>query len=267
MLLPTLSQLARFPSFVDWLRELDDAGPSKRTEWADLQVLEARLKGSQEPGEESVHSIDAKVGGIQGRQFRVRVFLYYDDRAGCYEDDWFSECGCAEMVECKHARAVLAALRGVVAGTGPAGPRLSPSVNNWLTHLRSAQQGALEQAASRDQPPKPNTRFLAYCIEPDHRFRSPGYRLVLRVGNRGKAGISIQKSLAEGDPVRPANYMAPEDIAICAAYHARRLESRSWGDGLPLVGGGWESLLFPALATGRLFSAHSWLGTVSMAAA
>jgi hypothetical protein len=134
-------------------------------------------------------------------------------------------------------------------------PPFSTAVTAWLHNIK-------ETATHKTTPnksAKPYSKFLAYCIEPHRSTYYPPrdeegkLHLTMRVGNRSKSSYSIETNTVAADPARPTKYMATEDLPICAKFHQRVRKHRQRGGSIPLEGDGWDDILTPALATGRLY--------------
>ena len=259
MIFPSYAQISRYPGLVEWLGDWNADGAGESEEPRGIQVMEAHFV-EVGPYDECDILLAAKVRHTNGRQYRVRVSLFTDewDASGGFNDGWMSECGCDECIDCPHGEEVIHALKRVVtanAGETPGVPkaRVSYKITEWLTNLRTIQQIAAAKAAESSKPAKPYAKFLAYCIEREGGTpENPRFKLVLRAGTHNKSGISVDRSVATADPLKPTKYMASEDIPICTALHARGRRMGTWGSQAWLEGEGWEDILFPALETGRM---------------
>jgi superfamily II DNA or RNA helicase len=170
---------------------------------------------------------------------------------------WKVEHGCSCPVGscCKHAAALMSLISFELARTGnvvTSGiPMLAPELREWLREIEKASEAGLAQAAA--PVAKPETRFLAYCLEQPLYRDGSGLSFVLRVGTRQKDGsVLISESRANADPSKPPKYMVREDLVITSLYHQRYRKLHLWND-MPLKGSDWEDILEAAAATGRLF--------------
>ncbi len=168
------------------------------------------------------------------------------------------DCSCPVEYLCKHAAGLLVFLSaGLAKVPGNAAPQLSAELRDWLATIESAARAGTPDAPAA----KPESRFLAYCIEKPEYREGARMNFVLRVGTRQKDGsIRISDSRANADPSRPPKYMTRQDLAVVVVYHQRYRKLRLWDD-MPFEGTGWEEILAGALETGNVFLGQESDGT------
>ena len=167
---------------------------------------------------------------------------------------WFvdPDCSCPVGFYCKHGAALIAYLSAGLGAIGKSSaPQFDPELNHWLRLIEAAAQ---KSPSTQTEPQtKPENRFLAYCIEPPFDRSTRRVNFVLRVGTRQKDGsIKISDSRAQADLSSPPKYLVREDFAVASMFHQKRGKRYSLDD-VPIEGGGWDSLLEAAHATGRLY--------------
>jgi hypothetical protein len=265
MISVTLGDLTEFSGFIPWLVSgawRDEFEPSDLLT-AGLSISMLRLLDDDEEYDDPDLLIDSEVREPSGRRHRTALAFYFDPDEQEYPVDFSFDCSCPATSICRHVAATLEFLSSIAATASPARKSpANPDIDRWLQMIRLAEQGVTAKAARASQPAKPYNKFLAYCIEfRQHRYHGSEVRpfFGLHMASRTKSGgHSIEASHATADPGKPAKYMAAEDLAICAAFHARRRKSGAWGSEVPLGGPDWDPILNAAVATGRLFfSRHS----------
>ncbi|MDP3850995.1 MAG: DEAD/DEAH box helicase [Luteolibacter sp.] len=203
--------------------------------------------------------VGAEVRDAKGRLHSLSLLFFFDEE---YEEgpiDFASACSCSTGYGCQHTAASLELLASIAATSGPARKTpANPLIDAWLFKIKQAEQASAASAVASHRPVKPYNKFLAYCIEfhtsPYTDDRRPTPYFCMRIGSLNKSGgHNIEASHAAADPSKPAKYMAAEDLAICAAFHARKRKTGVWGSDIPLGGADWDALLDSAMATGRLF--------------
>jgi hypothetical protein len=206
--------------------------------------------------------IGSQVREPSGKNHRTTISFYFDYECQELPIDYTFDCSCHHSYLCRHVAATMELLSSIAATASPARKAaVNPEIDRWLRLIRQAEQSVAAKSALSSQPAKPYNKFLAYCIEfRESRFQHGGREVNpyfgLQIGNHNKSGgRNIEASHATADPSNPPRYMATEDLAICASFHAHRRKLSAWGSELPLHGPGWDSILDAALATGRLFYA------------
>jgi hypothetical protein len=261
MISVTLSDLAEFDGLIPWLVSgawKEHIEPSE-LKAAGLSIHTLRFLDEEEAYDDPTFLLGSEVREPTGRRHRTAVSFYIDPEDEEYPVDFTTDCSCDFSYTCRHAAATLEFLSSIAATAGPARRSpVNPEIGHWLRLIRQAEQNVTANAARATSPAKPYNKFLAYCIE----FRESRYPagsevtpyFGLHIGSYNKSGGHVIESThATADPAKPAKYMAPEDLAICAAYHARRRKVGAWDSDMPLGGSGWDEILNAALATGRLF--------------
>ncbi len=195
-------------------------------------------------------TVDAQVQGSRRAPYKVSIEFYADD-----SDEWAFDavCSCPVGYRCKHGAAMMMRLAALVAESPNARvlgePLLPKKIRTWLAAVETAATPADAKPA---KSPKPNPRFLAYCIEVS-RYSDETPYFILHPATRLKSGeISIESSSAQADPLRPAKYMCDEDIPVTLLYHQLVRKHHGWGK-ISLEGPEAARLVDLALATGRLF--------------
>jgi hypothetical protein len=263
---PTIADLERYPELIEWLKSDDwyshftpgQQHQSKINHVTSLKLFEEDYGTDQDEADEIDLRFDARVKGMRPHAYSTRLYVQteHDFRSGEVEFGFFSECSCGESFDemCDHGLTVLMKLRECVLNVRPVvnAARMSAEIAAWLDRIKDA---TLPPPPAK--PAKPYSKFLAYCVVcRSHPYRSEvasSYYLSTHIGNRTKTGITIQSNAATADPARPAQYMATEDLAICARFHQRSRKLGLWGSSMALSGDGWEDILQPALATGRMY--------------
>ena len=162
------------------------------------------------------------------------------------------DCDCPVGHTCKHVAAVLLAITSGLEGLPPgSSPDQSDfELDQWLTRVNQSA------SAPRPIPPpeKEYANFLAYCLKPPTFHYDRRFTLALHVGRFLKSGaLRINdKSHAKADPVKPAKYMAPEDL-LPATLHSQIVRQSYHYAGAKLSGPQGSILLQKALETGRLY--------------
>lgn len=263
---PTISDLDRFDGLVEWLQSdawrLAFNAKIQETGKACL-VTQLRIRAADDEagiiGDDLLEiAVRGRVKGVRSQPHDTQVFLYSESdwMSGEIIFDFHAECSCHYGLSrfCEHSLAMFLKLRECASEAQPlkTGPRLNAEISAWLSKIKGA---AAPVAPAK--PEKPYQKFLAYCIarrsgHPHHSLEDRFY-LSMHIGNRNKNGLSIESNPAMADPSRPAKYMANEDLAICARYHQRARKLGLWSGSIPLTDDGWEDILQPALATGRVF--------------
>jgi ERCC4-related helicase len=196
-------------------------------------------------------------GTVAGNSFRrYETFVHFEREE---PDDWLldTDCSCPVGFRCKHAAALLLRLSHLLANPEadePAPSGLDHALQNWLRDIEQSQ--SIKGSDPPKSPPKPDNRFLAYCIETPH-SALPAPVLRLRIGRRLKSGeIRIEtRSHAKADPLNPPKYLKNEDLAPCALFRQREQNQYVYGyDSRPLEGSSGHTLLQEVLKTERLFS-------------
>jgi hypothetical protein len=265
MISVTLSDLSEFDGLIPWLVsgawKEDFESPELRTPGLSISTL--GFLDEEDAYDDPAFLIGSEIREPSGRRHRTALSFYIDPDDEEYPVDFTADCSCGHSHTCRHAAATLEFLSSIAATASPAWKApVNPEIDRWLELIRHAEQSITASAARAAQAAKPYNKFLAYCIEfREDRYYGSGVKpyFGLHMGSRNKSGTySIEASHATADPGKPARYMATEDLAICAAFHARRRKTGAWGSELPLGGPDWDPILEPALATGRLFySRHS----------
>lgn len=161
-------------------------------------------------------------------------------------------CSCPVEFSCKHAAALLTLVSSQLGSqVGGTFTLVTPELRDWLTKIESAAKSGNTIVVK--PPAKPESRFLAYCIEKQKYRQSATFEFIMRVGTRQKDGsVRISDTRAGADPSKPPKYMDREDMVITALYHQRYRRLHLWSD-MPFAGDGWEDLLETIHATGRLY--------------
>jgi hypothetical protein len=261
MISVTLSDLSEFSGLIPWLVSgawKDDFDPSE-LKTTGLSISTLKFLDEEEAYDDPDLLFGSEVCEPSGRRYRAAICFYIDPDDEEYPIDFTSDCSCTHAYTCRHAAATLEFLSTIAATASPARKApVNPEIDRWLLMIRQAEQSVTAKAARAVQPAKPYNKFLAYCIEfregHHHGRREVNPFFGLHIGSRNKSGgHSIEASHATADPTNPPKYMATEDLAICAAFHARRRKLGVWGSDMPLGGPDWDIILNAALATGRLF--------------
>jgi len=262
MISVTVSDLAEFDGFIPWLVSgawKDDLQPSNlKTEGYTISLL--KLLDDDEAYDDPDLLVGSQVREPSGNYHRAAISFYFDYEDEDFPIDFTFDCSCSNSYVCRHVAATMELLSSIAATASPARKApVNPEIDRWLNMIRQAEKIVAAKSARPAQPDKPYNKFLAYCIE----YRESRYiyggsvvepYFALHIGSFNKSGgHSIEASHATADPSKPARYMAAEDLAICAAFHAHRRKVGAWGAELPLGGPGWDDILNAALATGRLF--------------
>jgi hypothetical protein len=263
MSFPSVSVLAGYPGLITWLTAATWRGefePKILLEGQHQQVTSIKLKeDSTDPDSETSVIFHGRVKDRSSWPAQTSLFLdaTYNPATRRVDFDLGLECSCIGNYACAHGAAVLETLRSIVmAAPQITTSQVSPALGAWLRRIK--ETGAFNSDAAKQT--KPYSKFLAYCIERPSSYLASDKRtlqFVMRIGNHTKTGFSIESTTASADPMRPAKYMADEDASICARFHQRSRKLHHWGTSVPLEGDEWESILLPALATGRLFFGQS----------
>ena len=260
MISVTLSDLSEFSHLIPWLVSgaWKDNFEHSDLKTASLTISTLKFLDEEEAVDDPTFLIGSEVREPTGRRHRTALSFYIDPDDQEYPVDFSSDCSCDHSYTCRHAAATLEFLSSIAATASPAKKSpANPEIDRWLALIRNAEQCVTVNAKRASQPAKPYNKFLAYCIEfREDRYYGAGVKAYfgIHIGSRNKSGgYSIDASNATADPTNPPKYMATEDLAICAAYHARRRKTGSWGAGLTIGGPDWEIILHAALATDRLF--------------
>ena len=219
----------------------------------------ARLgRDEEEAYEDDDTLIDVRSRDVDGRGYDTRLIFFeeYQHRTRRTELDCTSDCTCGEGFLCRHTRAALEKLRGIVVKTEA--PKVSMAVarsqvRDWLYLLQSAVMP--DPPAQPVASAKPYTKFLTYCIEVDSHGRGrANFQLVTRVGDMGKSGVLIGDSPTHPDLIKPQGYMTEEDILICLKLQQRLRGQNHWmGACCPVHGPGWDGILDMMAVTGRFY--------------
>jgi len=262
MSFPTVSDLSDFPGLVPWLtgnfwQEQYNLATLKTG--AVLAADSIRLSEEDDAcsNEDCELLVDATCRTGQ-KTYRTRIFLDfpYNRLLRRQTVEFSSECTCSSVYNCKHSIAVFETLKSIAAES----PRLTQAqtiaaISSWLRKIKDAEKSA-KVAPKTAKPAPPYNKFLAYCIAPHaHPFSNEENVLHFstRIGNLNKSGFSIESRPTTADPSRPAKYITPVDLPICAKIHHRSRRIRHWGSYIPIVGDDWEDILPAALATDRLY--------------
>ena len=262
MSFPTAAELADFPGLIPWLAESAwkaDFAPIALARDYESRVASIVLKEDgpdiDDYDDKCKLLIDAQVKASAPRPYRTRLYFFpnYNSQTRTMGVRMETECSCFQSIGCQHAVAVLENLTAIssITASDPR-PRVNTALAAWLGEIRKA--GSPKPAAQKSV--STYNKFLAYCIEPHpNTYLVAEERLdfIMRVGNHNKTGFSIEANIASADPSRPTKYLVSEDIPICSSYLQRKRNHNEWGGASLLEGGGWDDILIPALATGRLF--------------
>jgi hypothetical protein len=265
----SLTELLECPGLVPWLisgawkdnfepRELVANGFTV----PGLRILDP---DSEDYNPDDSEEYDLVIGGEvrepSGRRHRSLLSFSFDDESEQLPVWCTNECSCPQQEFCRHAAATFEALASIASTATPSQRAVrNPDIDNWLFRIRSVEK-ELSTVSKQPKPGRVYNKVLAYCIElqpvPSHQQRTAGgTRLVftMRQASTGRnGGINVEATHATADPTNPPQYMADEDMAICSHIHARKHRFSVWGAEMPLAGPGWEPILGPAAATGRLF--------------
>ena len=222
-----------------------------------VQSIEFKDYDSEVEDGESAVVFEAAVKDNRMLTYRTKVCVtsWVNDEIRAIKYDWSADCTCEEEFLCSHTVALFESLK-FIASQKPkvSSPTMSPKLTAWLREIRDVDM--ISQAQKAAKPPKPYNKFLAYCIEshkPNYSYDRETLHFCTRIGNLNKTGFSIENSHATADPSKPTKYMADEDLLICAKIHQKYRASRYWYSNIEMEGDGWDNILNPALATGRLY--------------
>ncbi|MCU0749827.1 MAG: hypothetical protein MUF13_09825, partial [Akkermansiaceae bacterium] len=205
--------------------------------------------------------IGSEVREPTGRRQRTMLSFSFHDGDDENPIHCETECSCPIGEACRHAAATFEALAGIASTATPTQRAVrNPDIDHWLYRIREMEKG-LSALSKAPKPVRAYNKVLAYCIEvqpmPAYSPKTQsGARLMfsLRLASTGRnGGINVEASHATADPTNPPQYMADEDLTICSHFHARKHRLGVWGSEVPLADTGWEPILGPAAATGRLF--------------
>jgi superfamily II DNA or RNA helicase len=258
MSFPNATDLAAYPGLITWLTDA-----VWRREFEPKILLQGQrllVRSLQLARESSALEAEADVlviGRVKDdspwpEQIRVYLDASFNEETRRVDYGLELDCSCFGSYACMHGVAVLETLRSIaMAAPQISSSDLSPALAAWLRRIKDTGI-----APAGGKPARPYSKFLAYCIERQpayHASEKPPLHFTMRVGNITKAGFSIDSKTATADPARPAKYMADEDMSICARFQQRSRVLHRWSSSVPLEGDGWDGILLPALAAGRLF--------------
>ena len=259
MSFPTAADLAGYPGLITWLRERTWRDYFKQRiieQGQSLQVTSIQI-GKSKPGDVNPIILNGLVKNPSGWSEDAEIYLFPPALAigGRYGYEFATDCSCVGTYACEHAVAMLETLRAIAVATNQVTEsQVSHVLATWLRQIKEARG----YSAVASKPSKPYNKFLAYCIEREVSYRAdakPVFQFALRVGTTNKSGFSIDRGYAAVDNYRTPKYVAPEDLPICARYRICCSGKSIWGQpGLVSMDGtDWDSVITPALATGRLF--------------
>ena len=241
-----------------------------------LSRAEARMEGDRKtiifedahhfPGRSLL--IEATAFGADGRSFQVHIgFL-------AHQDTWRirTDCTCPNGLSCEHCAAVALTIlkdffpQGIVKSVASPQEAINPELNAWLAQLAITAHAATNSPAQGGTPiakPKPESRFLAFCLTPLSHSSRQSWRFEMRLARHLRDGkFEITNTQAQADPSRPPLYMTREDFIPASLYHQRFRKHSLWQE-MRLVDGDWEDLLEAAHASGRFYQLrprdHSWI--------
>ncbi len=246
------SKLAALPGLREWMvagkwkRPFTNAALMRSAAYGSARFIQqVAVKADATPG---VLVVSALVQGEAPKPYRTDIVFRMVNCEWSLDPD----CSCPVGCYCKHSAALLSLVAADLANTAKTGgPHFYPELRDWLRDIERA--AALAPVAAVPMAEKPESRFLAYCIERPASPGSKGLHFVLRVGTWQKSGAaSISDSRSQADLSNPPKYLVREDFAVASIYHEHARSRKAPGD-LPLEGADWDELLAAALATGRLF--------------
>ncbi len=242
---------SRFPSLVrglddeNWATGYDGQTLKRAKDYANGSSIRSLRIREHGPG---FGEISAEVQGTAFSPYKTSFFFETEEKIMSVHPE---SCDCPIGYHCKHLAAVMLFLTKRAKQHSGVSPVFSGPVIDWQTQdwLKRITEAAAESAGTDDG--KPYSKLLAYCIEKDV------YRghllLTMRVGTEKKSGVvSLTKSFASADLMKPPRYMAEEDFPLVSRF--RQLQRSQYDyQGMRLEGKGCGRFLADVLATGRLF--------------
>jgi superfamily II DNA or RNA helicase len=231
-----------------WMKSFDTVTLNRAKQYASEHFVSG-VEFNKFDHEGSIKSVKMTCA-IQGTAFEpydiLMIFIGYENKWELETD-----CSCPVTWRCKHSAALLIILARIYAnGTGSNTGYISPDVTRWLEQMKKMASHS-QQVKQIKSAPKPENRFLAYCIEDHHNI--DGMLFVLRVGTRRKDGsVSISDKRSHIDLSRPPKYVLEKDYSLIASFQSLSRKYGRWYD--PKVEGeGWASLLNGAAKLAQLY--------------